>query len=366
MNSIEKMRFTSENLCDILITLQENLAVFINRQRGRPWLPPQPLFYDGLFLPSSFPWGFPNRQPRKGKRGCSSLFLRNRPAALRLSVRDLDGEARAGPDEVVIADAAEPRHQKSRNNAPVRHTDRVLVRGEHRRNGLEVPREHQRRTLPRSGRGCARRPRSTSDTRASPSAPRSCASRNRRNPSPADPAAACAARRRKSRRASAPCAAGRSCSSVRLGIDAALRRRVQLLERLRQHRDVRRAVVEITQAALRLAVAQWVQFHFSSSVSPQNTRRTCTARRASSCSSTLCLSRQSRSPASIGRRRCPPRGRRRHPPRALRQILRCVGVPPRQLLQMETARARPAAPQPRGRNSLRFLNHIPAPPQSFP
>ena len=38
--------------------------------------------------------------------------------------------------------------------------------------------------------------------------------------------------------------------------DASLRRRVQLLERLRQHRDVRRAVVEITQAALRLAVAQ--------------------------------------------------------------------------------------------------------------
>ena len=44
--------------------------------------------------------------------------------------------------------------------------------------------------------------------------------------------------------------------ALRLGIDAALRRRVQLLERLRQHRDVRRAVVEITQAALRLAVAQ--------------------------------------------------------------------------------------------------------------
>ena len=107
MNSIEKMRFTSENLCDILITLQENLAVFINRQRGRPWLPPQPLFYDGLFLPSSFPWGFPKQTAAQGQARLSSfLFLRNRPAALRLSVRDLDGEARAGPDEVVIADAA--------------------------------------------------------------------------------------------------------------------------------------------------------------------------------------------------------------------------------------------------------------------
>ena len=103
MNSIEKMRFTSENLCDILITLQENLAVFINRQRGRPWLPPQPLFYDGLFLPSSFPWGFPKQTAAQGQARLSSfLFLRNRPAALRLSVRDLDGEARAGPDEDAV------------------------------------------------------------------------------------------------------------------------------------------------------------------------------------------------------------------------------------------------------------------------